>query len=290
VSIKLSVSMIVRNEESCLAKCLESIRGADELVVVDTGSTDATKAIASSFGARLFDFKWIDDFAAARNYSLQQCTGDWVFIVDADWELEPGGMAKIRAAAENACPGDKVIDVNVVGNNLRYQQPLLFRRCPEVFWKGTAHNYLSVVQSNSSDITIRAGYSAAHRKDPDRTLRILTKALKKNSKLVREKYYLAREYYYRKDYKNAINWYRSYLEKAFWRPERADAQLTLAKCYWATSQGELARRACLQAISDNANFKEALLFMADLSWPKNAKRWREFAEHATNEDVLFVRV
>lgn len=289
--MKLSVSMIVKNESSCLAKCLESVKGADELIVVDTGSTDNTKEIAALYGAKIYDFPWIDDFAAARNYSLQQCTGDFIFIIDADWTLAPGGMEKIRKATENAPANIKTINVNIetpTGTH-KYKQPLLFRRCPEVFWKGAIHNYLSVKEDNPSDIVIYPGYSAAHKLDPDRTLRILLKELDKNPNLLREKYYLAREYLYRKNYPLAVEWYEKYLVNANWMPERADAHLSLARCYWQLRKGEDARRQCLQAISNNANFKEALLFMAELSWPKNAIRWREFAEHATNEDVLFER-
>jgi glycosyltransferase involved in cell wall biosynthesis len=80
--------MIVKNEEKYLRDCLESVKGvADEIVLVDTGSTDTTIQIAKEFGARIFYFKWINDFAAARNYSLQQCSGDWVLYLDADERL-----------------------------------------------------------------------------------------------------------------------------------------------------------------------------------------------------------
>ena len=71
--------------------------------------------------------------------------------------------------------------------------------------------------------------------------------------------------------------------------ERADAYLYLARIYWQTQRGDEARTACMNAITINANFREALRFMATLSFEHNAVRWREFAEHATNERVLFVR-
>lgn len=287
--MRFSVSMIVKNEESCLSKCLESVRGADELVVVDTGSTDRTKEIAASFGAKIYDFPWIDDFAAARNESLEHCTSDWIFIIDADWTLAPGGMDKIRAAIDGAAPDVKTISVNIVSKGSRYAQPLLFRHCPEVFWKGAIHNYLSVVQSNPSDVEIIGGYSEAHKADPDRALRILTKVLEENPKAVRETYYLAREYWYRKDYSTAVKWYLDYLTRATWAPEMADAWLMMARCLWNMQQGDDARDACLQAIKINADFREALLFMAEMSGPKNRERWKVFAEMAGDEDVLFVR-
>jgi len=82
---KLSLAMIARNEARCLARCLQSIRGvADEIIVTDTGSSDDTVKIAQKFGARVAHFDWIDDFAAARNHALAQATGDWVLVLDAD--------------------------------------------------------------------------------------------------------------------------------------------------------------------------------------------------------------
>ena len=81
----LSLCMIVKNEEKYLSRCLESLKPmVDEMIIVDTGSTDATRDIAEVFGAKVFDFEWNDDFAAARNYSLNKASGDWILIMDAD--------------------------------------------------------------------------------------------------------------------------------------------------------------------------------------------------------------
>ena len=81
----LSLALIVKNEARCIARCLGSVRKiVDEIVVVDTGSTDDTVRLAQGFGARIERFSWIDDFAAARNYSLQHTTGDWILVLDAD--------------------------------------------------------------------------------------------------------------------------------------------------------------------------------------------------------------
>ena len=82
---KLSVCLIVRNEASNLPRCLDSIRGlADEIVVVDTGSTDDTVAIAQRHGARVSTLVWQDDFSAARNASIELATCDWILVFDAD--------------------------------------------------------------------------------------------------------------------------------------------------------------------------------------------------------------
>lgn len=94
----LSVALIVKNEEEHLPHCLSSIKDlADEIVVVDTGSTDRTVEIARGFGAVLGYFEWVDDFAAARNESLALCTGDWVLVLDADEAIDPLDHQAIRA-------------------------------------------------------------------------------------------------------------------------------------------------------------------------------------------------
>jgi len=86
----LSLCMIVKNEEQHLARCLLSAGPAvDEMIVVDTGSTDRTRDIAQAYGARVFDFPWTNDFSEARNYSLSKAVGDWILVLDADEVISP---------------------------------------------------------------------------------------------------------------------------------------------------------------------------------------------------------
>ncbi len=95
---RISLSMIVKNEEANLPACLESVADlVDEIVVVDTGSTDRTKEVAARHGARVHDFAWVDDFAAARNKSLGLCTGRWVLWLDADDRLDELYRQRMRA-------------------------------------------------------------------------------------------------------------------------------------------------------------------------------------------------
>jgi len=110
----LSLSMIVKNEEPFLAHCLDSVRGlVDEMVILDTGSTDGTLEIARAAGARVFQSPWRDDFSAARNASLEKATGDWILILDADEELPASEHAPLRqvddasieAALRQSCYG-----------------------------------------------------------------------------------------------------------------------------------------------------------------------------------------
>ena len=99
--MRISACYIVRNEAAKLARSLDSLQGTvDEIIVVDTGSTDDTVSVAEEHGARVFHFPWRDDFAAARNVSLSKATGDWILVVDAD-EYFAGGVGKnIRPVVE----------------------------------------------------------------------------------------------------------------------------------------------------------------------------------------------
>jgi glycosyltransferase involved in cell wall biosynthesis len=96
--LTLSLCMIVRDEEEMLPRCLEAIAPVvDEIIVVDTGSRDATAEIARSFGARVIEHEWVDSFAAARNVSFDAATGDWLMFVDADQVLVSDDADQLRA-------------------------------------------------------------------------------------------------------------------------------------------------------------------------------------------------
>lgn len=94
----LSLCMIVKNEAFFLRRCLEQAAPhVDEIVVVDTGSSDDTRAIAGEFTEHVYDYTWQDDFAAARNFSLRQASGDWIIVLDADEVIAPEDWTRIRA-------------------------------------------------------------------------------------------------------------------------------------------------------------------------------------------------
>ena len=87
--ITISVCMIVKNEELLLAQCLDSLQNiADEIIIVDTGSTDRTKEIASRYTDKIFDFPWIHDYSAARNFAAEQASMEYIYMADADERLD----------------------------------------------------------------------------------------------------------------------------------------------------------------------------------------------------------
>ena len=93
----ITLSMIVKNEEQHLANCLESVSDVvDEIVLVDTGSSDSTLEIAKKYSAKIFHFEWINDFAAARNFALEHSTGDWILYLDADERLSKKSVQELK--------------------------------------------------------------------------------------------------------------------------------------------------------------------------------------------------
>lgn len=284
--MEISVLMIVKNEEEVLEKCLKTVKGLP-IIICDTGSADKTVKIAKKYGTVYEDYKWEKSFCKARNHALSKSPKGWCLSIDADEELLTP-VDKVKEVIEKADKeGCDAIDVKMIGGNDFYF-PRIFKNNGIIKWEGDAHNYLSGINKKSkSDITIRYGYSPAHAKDPDRTLNILKEAVKTSGS--REKFYLAREYSYKKDLNNAIKWCDEYLKNPGWNQEWAECCLLKSRCLWNSQRGEEARDACLQAIKINTNFKEAIEFMAEMSGPINQKRWIEFAEGADNSQVLFVR-
>ena len=100
--VTLSLCMIVRDEEAVLARCLQSVRAAvDEMILVDTGSLDGTREIAGGFTEKIYDFTWIDDFSAARNYAVSKASGDYWMWLDADDVIPPDQLEALKKLKKN---------------------------------------------------------------------------------------------------------------------------------------------------------------------------------------------
>ena len=144
---RITLCMIARNEEHFLPGCLERARAAvDEIVVVDTGSTDRTVAIAESFGARVLHSPWDDDFSAPRNVGLQAATGDWILVLDADEFLQPGACERIRELVQNpVASGYHLHFINIYGQNrtLGVMMVRLFRNLPGICYQNIIHEQVT---------------------------------------------------------------------------------------------------------------------------------------------------
>ncbi len=142
---KLSVCLIVKNEEKFLGRCLESVREiADQIVVVDTGSTDWSRDIAARYGAEVYSFEWCNDFSAARNAALERATGDWILMLDADEELPVRSRENLRKelAAQNVVAYRlPILEAGREEEGCSHV-PRLFRNAPGLFFVGRVHEQI----------------------------------------------------------------------------------------------------------------------------------------------------
>ncbi|WP_144351387.1 tetratricopeptide repeat-containing glycosyltransferase family 2 protein [Sporomusa termitida] len=188
--------MIAKNEEKVIARCIESYRTAvNEIIVVDTGSTDQTVAIAKNLGAKVFYFNWIDDFAAAKNYAISKAKGDWIIFLDADEYFGENMGGNVRAVLQGLDPifnsiackmlnidqvTGKVFDVmtqvRIFKNNkhIRYILPI-----HEMLQHKLPGKKIHAFMADAKDIVIyHTGYSCDNRKEKaERNLEVLLREL-----------------------------------------------------------------------------------------------------------------
>jgi hypothetical protein len=207
----LSACLIVKNEAARLPRCLASLRGvADEIVLCDTGSSDETVAVASQFGARVLRFEWRDDFAAARNFTIEAATSDWVLSIDADEWLSPGASRSLfRAMSPRHVKALKITLLNHLDGGRRDKELLtrVFRRDPRTRFRGRIHEQVS--ESLAEWVTSAAEWPEAHdvviehdgykksvvieRQKDARNQRLLSIAVGENPEDVYLRYKLSRE-------------------------------------------------------------------------------------------------
>lgn len=166
MSSGISLSMIVKNEGNHLSNCLNSVKDVvDEIIIVDTGSTDNTLEIAKSFNAKIFHFEWNDDFSAARNFALSKCSCDWILYLDADEELSEYSKAEVlelikqRPAAIN-CTIESKGNKSTLGSIIRY--PRLFANKPGVKFEGKVHEQIHNSLKENKIPLINSGIKIIH--------------------------------------------------------------------------------------------------------------------------------
>lgn len=192
---RISLCMIVKDEAESLPRCLQSVEGAvDEIIVVDTGSSDGTPDIAREWGARVIDFVWQDDFAMARNAGLDAATGHWILFLDADEALDESDRDKLLVCAQHTNYDGFFMNIhNNVGDGRQGTSinPVLrlFRNAPEHRFEGRIHEQIGAsicrhkpdAAFHLSDIKIvHDGYRSqvvAKKNKVNRNLRLLLKSL-----------------------------------------------------------------------------------------------------------------
>ncbi|MBX4267581.1 tetratricopeptide repeat-containing glycosyltransferase family 2 protein [Clostridium estertheticum] len=222
---EISLCMIVKNEENYLPRCLESIKDVvDEIIIVDTGSTDRTIEIAKNYGAKVYYFKWNDSFSEARNESLKYATKDWILILDADDELHDDYKENFKVLLNTQLDEDTlyffetlsyygdIVDTNCITVNLN---PRMFKNNRGIHYEGRIHNQLVYVQGKfdtiCSSIKIHHyGYlnkSITSKNKRDRNITILNEQIKKEPTNKFNYFNLGNEYTSLGDVKKALKYY-----------------------------------------------------------------------------------
>lgn len=236
--MKLSVCLIVKNEEEVIERCLKCVsKFADEIVVVDTGSTDKTKELLKKYTPNIYDFVWCDDFSKARNYSFCLAKYDYIMWIDADDIIDDENISKIIKLKENLNADTYMLKYQTAFDKsnkptFEFYRERIVKNNKNALWHGFIHEAITPFgKIEYLDIAIQ------HRKekktDPKRNLKIYNKHLKTRIKLLpREQYYYSKELYYNHYYKKCITELKKYLkQKPSFMPNTIDAILTLARCY-----------------------------------------------------------
>ena len=217
----ISLCMITYNEENSIRRCLKSVRGfVDEIIVADTGSTDRTKSICEEYGARIFDYQWTENFAEARNYSISKASCDWILLLDADEELAISDPAGLKHYLQNtACDLIPVRMIHFYGEKPADERRSHFsctlrlaRNDGDVWFSGVVHEKIdaggkSIGQAVDAKRFIRIlhyGYMEDTPEDKqDRNTLLLLKEKDRQPADPWISYHLAAEYYRRGSHEDA---------------------------------------------------------------------------------------
>jgi glycosyltransferase involved in cell wall biosynthesis len=311
---KITALICTFNEEANIAKCIESLKGVDEIIVDDGGSTDKTREIAKSLGAKVFlrkewrdtrtkkdvqafkdRFHWDPQFVPGKFYNgstkwyhaVEHATNDFIFCPDAD-EIVTWDLAKLQeilpTADQVSC--DFVHSHNPDGTPVRVAKiTKLFRKSVTKFG-GRAHECIIPYGRIVDAPFMRIDHWMDLTKNRSNVLPTLEYSVIKDNDL-RSKFYLGREYYYWKEYKKGVQLLAEYLKDANWQIEIAQARLYKARCHWHLNEREQALHECFEAITLNPDFKEALELYSEMWYEPWKSKWKFIAANARNLDILF---
>lgn len=244
--VSISLCMIVKNEEAVLARCLNSIKDVvDEIIIVDTGSDDKTKEIASEFTEHVYDFEWINDFSAARNFAFSKATKEMQMWLDADDVIAPDEAAALLKLKDNIAPEVDIVACKYHTHFDEHGIPILtstrerlFRRKKNFLWHDVIHEYIPLTGNILySDIAI------SHKKEAssgNRNLAIYQANLETGTPFSpRETYYYARELMdHGRDEESATYFEQFLADQLGWYEDNIATCFNLSKIYERLGQKE----------------------------------------------------
>lgn len=253
----ISVCMIVKNEEDVLERCLNCVKQfADEIVIVDTGSTDATKDIAKNFTPNVYDFEWVENFSAARNFSFEKATKDYCMWLDADDIIDAQSIKELNAL-KKTLPAD----VNVVymkyntgfdasGNvTFSYFRERIIKRDAGMLWQGAVHEAIAS-RGRRVHINTAVTHKKLKVKENGRNLRIYESEISKGNELApRDKFYFGRELFYHQRYEEAAVVLQEVIDTPHaWLENRIEACRALYNVYLKMDEPQKGIRALFSSL------------------------------------------
>lgn len=293
----ISLCMIVKNEEMHIARCLDSIEKlVDEIIIVDTGSTDKTIDIVSKYTPNVYLYPWKDDFSDARNYSFSKASMDYCMWMDADDILDASEKEKFLQLKQSLAPDIDIVmmkyhtSFDEAGRpSFSYYRERWIRNASQYRWVGQVHE---VIPPNGkiiySDIAICHKKISA--KDPDRNLKIYQKMIADKKYLEpRQQYYYGRELYYHKQYEEAVCVLEQFLLSSDgWVENKIEACSICANCYYGLGKEQAALTALLRSMCFDLPRAELCCeigkYFLEHENYRNAIYWYETALHSPKQE------
>lgn len=275
----ISVCMIVKNEEAILSRCLDCVTSfADEIIIVDTGSTDNTKEIAKKYTNQVFDFAWCDDFSAARNFSFSKASMEYIYVADADEIIDAENIKKIHQLKEIILPEIDVVQMYYT-NQLAYGttynfdkelRPKLYKRLREFRWENPIHEgvALSPVVYDSDIEIIHMPVSSHAKRDFSIYQRLTEKGVTLSSKL---NIMYAKELFIagsNEDFLAAYPYFASLTKQILKEDELKAAQCVLVRIGVITKDVDLILKHALKNIADGKGSSEVCCLLGDYYYEK----------------------
>jgi len=265
--MELSLCMIVKNEAERLSACLESVRDAvDEIIIVDTGSTDGTKEIALGYTPYVYDYVWQNDFADARNASFFYATKPFILWLDADDVLDAPEREKIIALKERL---DQTVDAVMMPYHyafaqdgtpsLVFERERIVRKAAGFRFSGAVHEAMAVSGNVlHEDIIVR--HTGLHGESSNRRNLAIYEKLRTEGRSfsARDWYYYARELKNAGETQRAIDAFDQFLKLDGWLPNQIDACILRGECLCAQGKRRMAKESYFSAMLEGAPKAEAL--------------------------------
>lgn len=297
--ITISLCMIVKDEETVLARCLDCVRDlVDEIIIVDTGSSDKTKDIAYKYTQNVYDLKWEDNFSKARNYAFSKATKDYQMWLDADDIITDDNRQKILDLKNTLNKDVDIVTFKYITHYDQYGDPVListrgrlFKKDKNFLWEEPVHECICL----RGNIFYADDIFISHKKidcNKERNLKIYENKIRKGEQLSsRGMYYFARELKDNKRYVEASYYFKKFLDSNLgWVEDNISACFNLSICYDLLKEDRKILPILLKSFEYDSPRAEIVCQIGYYYLNKNyydkAKKWFLIATKLENPDTL----